>query len=333
MDENKESNRPFRDVPPPPGAPEPPRSASGDAPHGAGTAPRPDAAPRKVRRVGTLTFGLVLVATGALLILRTLLPGLNLRFAASLAPAVLIVLGVEVLLYAARPDVKLKYDGVSIFLCLLVLLFLSAAAVLGPLCNIVGPANHTAARRLEQDYESRTASLLRADDALAAQISDLSVSIDLNHLVDNAAAAAVQDGDQVMLYLTVWPEACPDSLAFASMARSVIDQCEAAGLPFTSYRFDTLQRNLQDGDLTFELTLDDSWQADATAEALARNVYQTYWYDGEAFSSYDDMADYRTEVLRDNLSESYADEFGDYPTEEWLDEQMAGLATAETAAA
>ena len=36
-------------------------------------------------------------------------------------------------------------------------------------------------------------------------------------------------------------------------------------------------------------------------------------------------------MLRDNLSEQYWQEFGDYPTDEWLDEQMAKVATAESA--
>ena len=70
-------------------------------------APDPVPRPRKVRRVGTFTFGLVLVAAGVLLILRSVMPQLDLSFVASLAPVVLIALGIEVLIYAARPDVTL----------------------------------------------------------------------------------------------------------------------------------------------------------------------------------------------------------------------------------
>ena len=52
---------------------------------------------------------------------------------------------------------------------------------------------------------------------------------------------------------------------------------------------------------------------------------------GQSFSSYEEMADYRQDMLRANLSEQYWQEFGDYPTDEWLDEQMAKVATAESA--
>ena len=71
--------------------------------------------PKKVRRAGTFTLGLVLVAAGVLLVLSSVLPSFDMRWALRLAPVVFIGLGIEVLIYAARPDVKLKYDGVSIF--------------------------------------------------------------------------------------------------------------------------------------------------------------------------------------------------------------------------
>ena len=129
------------------------------------------------------------------------------------------------------------------------------------------------------------------------------------------------------LYITTWPGAYGDRLEFATMARTVIDRCQAAGLPFTNYQFDTLQRDLADDTVTYELFVNSEWQFDATAENLARDVYESYWYGGNTFSSYEEMADYRQDMLRANLSEQYWQEFGDYPTDEWLDEQMAKVAT------
>ena len=133
------------------------------------------------------------------------------------------------------------------------------------------------------------------------------------------------------LYITTWPGAFTDRLEFATMARTVIDRCQEAGLPFTNYQFDTLQRDIEDDTVTYELFVNSEWQFDATAENLAREVYESYWYEGNSFSSYEEMADYRQDMLRDNLSEQYWQEFGDYPTDEWLDEQMAKVATAESA--
>lgn len=50
------------------------------------------------------------------------MPNVNVLSVVKYAPVVLIVLGIEVLIYAARPDVKIKYDVISIFLCIIIML-------------------------------------------------------------------------------------------------------------------------------------------------------------------------------------------------------------------
>lgn len=84
----------------------------------------PDAANEKketnppVRRVGTFTFGWVLVAAGVIMMLALFHPKLELRWILKLSPVILISLGVEVLL-ASRKTSRLKYDWVGMFLCFL----------------------------------------------------------------------------------------------------------------------------------------------------------------------------------------------------------------------
>lgn len=73
-----------------------------------------------VRRVGTFTVGVTLVAAGVLMLLALCFPELDLRWALRLTPLPLIGLGVETLLYA-RGGEKLRYDWVGMLLsCLLV---------------------------------------------------------------------------------------------------------------------------------------------------------------------------------------------------------------------
>ena len=50
--------------------------------------------PKKQRRVGTVAFGLTLVAAGVLLVAKTFVPALDLITIARFAPAILVVLGV-----------------------------------------------------------------------------------------------------------------------------------------------------------------------------------------------------------------------------------------------
>lgn len=294
-------------------------------------APQP---PRKVRRVGTFTFGLLLVAAGVLLILRAFMPSLDLRFVVSLLPVALIALGVEVLVYAARPNVQLRYDGVSIFVCILILFGVGGSSVMLQLWNEYGPAAHAAEMRLGDELQSDATAALRAVPGLGDNIYDLSVVLDFNHGVTNPATETVQPGDKAQLYVTVYQGRYNSALEFAAMARQVVDACQADGLPFNQYRFDTYVYEVPDGMVTYTLDMDTAWQLTAGTDALADNVYQSYWYDGNAFSGYEDMANYQQEMIRQDLIEDYQEKFGESPTEEWVDEQMAALdmATAESAA-
>ena len=70
------------------------------------------------RRVGTLTMGVVLVASGCAMLLGMFFPKLDLTFLLQLSPVILISLGLETL-FAARGGGKVKYDWVGMILCCL----------------------------------------------------------------------------------------------------------------------------------------------------------------------------------------------------------------------
>ena len=68
-----------------------------------------------IRRVGTLTFGLVLVACGLAMLAALFFPNLDLRWVIKLSPLALICLGAEVLL-SARQGGRIRYDWVGMIL-------------------------------------------------------------------------------------------------------------------------------------------------------------------------------------------------------------------------
>lgn len=76
-----------------------------------------------IHRVGTVTFGLVLVVMGALCLLKLFFPVLNYELIFRLWPAVFICLGIEVLLSSRSPERRIVYDGAAIFLLILLVLF------------------------------------------------------------------------------------------------------------------------------------------------------------------------------------------------------------------
>lgn len=76
------------------------------------------------RAVGTLTLGVCLVAAGGLFLANTLFHLASWELVLRVWPAVLVLLGLEVLLSCAfNPDSKLRFSGVSVFLLILLTLF------------------------------------------------------------------------------------------------------------------------------------------------------------------------------------------------------------------
>ena len=74
---------------------------------------------KPLRRVGTLTLGVCLIAAGVLFLLARFLPGLPWLVIWQVLPAAgLILLGCEVLYYSARPG-ACRCDFGSVVLCLL----------------------------------------------------------------------------------------------------------------------------------------------------------------------------------------------------------------------
>ena len=59
--------------------------------------------PKKVRRVGSIAFALVLIAAGVLLIVYQFVPQFDLLKILKFSPVILIALGIEMLVYSARP--------------------------------------------------------------------------------------------------------------------------------------------------------------------------------------------------------------------------------------
>lgn len=77
------------------------------------------AAQKNCRRVGTFTFGMVMVLAGLAMLVSMFYPAVNMGFALKLTPLALVSLGIEVLL-AARGNGRVKYDWVGMLLCVLI---------------------------------------------------------------------------------------------------------------------------------------------------------------------------------------------------------------------
>lgn len=290
--------------------------------------------PKKVRRVGSIAFALVLIAAGVLLMVYQLVPQFDLLKILKFSPVILIVLGVEMLYYSARPDVKVKFDWLAMLGTAFTLCIVGTAALLPLAISEWDPARDYARNRIESQKADAMYSALTADPALKAKLNSLNVEVRFFHEADGDYM--LQSGDDCILYAALQgPYA--DAETFAADCMAVMQRAADDGLGFTCYHFDA-DEDTDDG-ISYYLDCVASYPAGLTAAQVARRVQVSYHYDGSSYSSQADRNEAIRQDLRDEIGEEYADAHdGEYPTQEYLDEEVARrlagqIATPESAQA
>lgn len=290
--------------------------------------------PKKVRRVGSIAFALVLIAAGVLLIVYQLVPQFDLLKILKFSPVILIVLGVEMLYYSARPDVKVKFDWLAMLGTAFTLCIVGTAALLPLAISEWSPARNYAQNRIESQKADAMYSAMTADPALKAKLNSLNVEVRFFHEADGDYT--LQSGDDCILYAALQgPYA--DAETFAADCMAVMQRAADDGLGFTCYHFNA-DEDTDDG-ISYYLDCVASYPAGLTAAQVAQRVQVSYHYDGSSYSSQADRNEAIRQDLRDEIGEEYADAHdGEYPTQEYLDEEVARrlagqIATPESAQA
>ena len=287
--------------------------------------------PKKVRRVGTAAFALVLILAGVLLIIYQFMPSFNLLTIFKFSPVILIVLGIEMLVYSAKPDVKVKFDWLAMLGTAFTLCVVGTAAMLPLAVSEWGPARSHAQSRIETQKADAIYNALTATPELKAKTDSVSVDVWFNH--DPHGDYTLQDGDDCILRAELQgPYA--DAEAFAADCMAIMQAAADNNIGFTNYRFSADPGT--DDSVGYYLDCVAAYPEGLTAAQVARRVAASYHYDGSSFASKAEREDYKKELLRNEIADKYAnDHDGEYPTQEYLDEQMAeqyGTATPETAA-
>lgn len=291
--------------------------------------------PKKTRRVGTLAFALVLILAGVLLMLYQIVPAFNLLQIVKFSPAILIVLGIEMLVYSAKPDVLVKFDWLAMLGTAFTLCVVGAAALLPLAVSEWGPARSSAISRIETEKVDALYSALTADPELKAKTGYCGVNVWFNH--GAGGSYTLQSGDDCVLNATLTgPYA--DAESFAADCIGIMQLAADKDLGFTSYHFSSGE-DTDDG-ISYYLDCVASYPAGLTAAQVARRVTESYHYDGSSFSSEADRDEYIKTRLRDDIAEEYANAHDDvYPDDDYVDAEVErrfneqfGIATPESAA-
>ena len=290
--------------------------------------------PKKVRRVGSVAFALVLILAGVLLMIYQLVPQFNLLKILKFSPVILIALGIEMLVYSARPDVKVKFDWLAMLGTAFTLCIVGTAALLPLAISEWDPARDYARNRIESQKADAMYSALTADPALKAKLNSLNVEVRFFHEADGDYT--LQSGDDCILYAALQGP-YTDAETFAADCMAVMQRAADGGLGFTCYHFNA-DEDIDDG-ISYYLDCVASYPAGLTAAQVAQRVQVSYHYDGSSYSSQADRNEAIRQDLRDEIGEEYADAHdGEYPTQEYLDEEVARrlagqIATPESAQA
>ena len=252
-----------------------------------GEAPQP-AKPQPLRRVGSFTLGVCLIAAGIFFLLAYFVPSFDWKLTLKIAPAAgLILLGGEVLFFAARPG-RWKYDFWSVLICLVLMGGCFCLSLLPVVWDELGPERNQASMKLSQQYTADAYAQIRKSDP-DAPVKDISGNVYLY----TGAVKTLEDIDGGSGYVTLDVElsgSYGSAEQFAQACRSMTDavqQCRPQpdtlifawspdNDPGQSLTAGTLQRVEQ-----YTLELDGIAQLDWTAEQMAKQTEIQYLLDEE----------------------------------------------------
>lgn len=286
----------------------------------AASAAETPAAPKKVRRVGRVAFALLLIAAGVLLLIQQFVPNFDLLSIVRFAPALLIVLGVEILIYSARSDIKVKFDWLSVLGCGFILVIVGCSSLVPVMWNLYGPSRDYAQNRYQKELQDQFYQALNADTDLKSKIRNLQIYVTFNHT--ESGEYTLQDMDSVSVYVELPENGYTDAVDFAADCRRIADLSEKSGVDADDYNFNSYSDNEGNGS-RYSLTFLSSFVEGLTDEQLAQRVYAYYDYNGESFENKADRDNAAAADLREQVIAEYKNDNNDaYPSEDYITEQV-----------
>lgn len=277
-------------------------------------------APKKVRRVGRVAFALLLIAAGILLLVQQFVPHFDLLSIVRFAPVLLIVLGAEILLYSARPDVQVKFDWLSLVGCGFILVIVGCSSLVPVVWNLYGPQRDYAQNRYQKALQDQFYQALNADPALKAKIRNLQIYVDFNHT--ESGEYTLQDSDSISVYVELPENGYPDTVSFAADCRRIADLSEKNGINADDYNFNSYSDDDANGS-SYSLTFLSSFADGLNDEQLAQRVYAYYYYDGAHYDSEADRDNAAKADLREQILQEFIDTHdGEYPGEDTLNAEV-----------
>ena len=241
-----------------------------------------------LRRVGSFTLGVCLIAAGIFFLLTYFVPDFPTQPVLRIVPAAgLVLLGGEVLFFAARPG-RWKYDFWSVLICLVLMAGCFGLSLLPVVWDELGPERNQASMKLSQQYTADAYAQIRKSDP-DAPVKDISGNVYLY----TGAVKTLEDIDGGSGYVTLDVElsgSYGSAEQFAQACRSMTDavqQCrpQPDTLIFAWSPDNDPEESLGTGTLQqveqYTLELVGIAQLDWTADQMAKQTEVQYLLDEE----------------------------------------------------
>ena len=237
------------------------------------TAPKPPK-DQPVRRVGSLTLGVCLIAAGVFFLSYRFIPESVRQMELEIAPAAgLCLLGGEVLYFAAKPQ-RWKYDFLSVFICLVLMAGCFCMSFLPIVLSRYSPENEMRAVRISRLYEDALYQSIQKE-ASDVSLKDMTAWINSYYGDGETLEDAADDLNSGLGVLRVNVELYgpyDQKAAFALDCRKLMDVVQQQHVQPTVITF-----YYEDADAktpSYTLSLNSRVQMDWTADKMTKEVEQ-----------------------------------------------------------
>ena len=238
---------------------------------------------KPLRRVGSWTLGVVLIACGVCLLAHYFWPKFDYVMAAKLSPLVLIALGVEVLICAARPE-KRKYDFFSIFMCLVLMGCALCVSAIPVVWDYIGPDRYESEAAMNHQLEQQLYQQLKGGDVKA-----LNVQMSLSSSQIGEVTLEELNGVEQIWLVAELTGPYTEKEAFVVQCRAVVDAAQALPVQVDEITvFWSAEEPNADMVRYASLFLASPYQMDWDAAAMAANLT---WEEPENVLTMEDTAD------------------------------------------
>lgn len=244
-----------------------------------------------IRRVGSFTLGLCLIAAGIFFLFYSFVPKFDWMLALKILPAAaIILLGVEVLYFASKPE-RWRYDFLSVFFCLILIGSCFCLMFVPTLLAEFGPEQTRRRNELFDAYRSEVYEDFK-QDAPDIPIRNLYGALNNEYSsADTLEELAKENGRQDIYLRIELEEAYPDAERFVADCRTLMNIIQKQAIQPYEVMFESSM-----GEQPWHIDLQDTVQQDWTEKQMLEQLAKQQQYEADLDAAESDALDEENEA-------------------------------------